>query len=99
MARQQTLRRFYYRSGVGSLGKDDYDKAISDFTEAIRLSPNYGHAYNNRGNAYCGQRNFDKAISDYTEAIRLNPNNALAYYNRGVAYWSQRKLRQGDQRF
>ena len=61
----------YYNSGVASLDKLEYAKAISDFTEAITLDPNYALAYCNRGMAYEKQRNFDKAISDYDEAIRL----------------------------
>jgi tetratricopeptide (TPR) repeat protein len=66
--------------------KKDYDKAISDFTEAIRLDPNYAQSYNNRGIAYAGNKEYDKAISDFTEAIRLNPNYAESYFNRGNAY-------------
>lgn len=31
----------YYNSGVASLDKLEYAKAISDFTEAITLDPNY----------------------------------------------------------
>src|SRR6516162_1004389 len=72
----------YYKSGVASLGKPDYTKAIGDFTEAIRLDPNFALAYYNRGLAYANKGNYDKAISDYTEAIRLDPNYTQAYTNR-----------------
>ena len=46
--------------------------AIGDFTEAIRLNPNYAEVYNNRGSAYANENEYDNAIRDYTEAIRLN---------------------------
>ena len=32
----------------------EYDKAIGDYTEAIRLNRQYADAYNNRGNSYFG---------------------------------------------
>jgi S1-C subfamily serine protease len=79
----------YYDSGLSSLGKRDYDKAISDFTEAIRLDPNYVLAYNDRGVAYNNQGSFDKAISDYSEVIRLDPSYIPAYIDRGIAYGNQ----------
>jgi tetratricopeptide (TPR) repeat protein len=61
----------------------DYDKAISDFTEAIKLDPNYAIAYFDRGMVYDETKDYDKAISDYTQAIRLDPFNFDAYNNRG----------------
>lgn len=61
-------------------------KAIADYTEAIRLNPEFADACFNRGNAYYGKGQYDDAIADYTEAIRLNPKFAEAYYNRGNAY-------------
>jgi tetratricopeptide (TPR) repeat protein len=76
----------YFDSGLASFGKQDYDKAISDFTEAIRLDPSCARAYYNRGLAYEQKDNLDKAFSDYNEAIRLDPNFALAYMNRGNLY-------------
>ena len=32
--------------------KGDNDRAIADYTEVIRLNPNYAMAFNNRGAAY-----------------------------------------------
>ena len=56
----------YYQKGA-------FDRAISDFTEAIRLDPKNAIAFGIRGRAYSKKRNVDGAITDYTEAIRLNP--------------------------
>ena len=64
----------------------EYDKAIADYSEAIKLKTNYAKAYYNRGNAYRDKVDFDKAISDYTIAIELNPDYAEVYYNRGKLY-------------
>ena len=40
-----------------------YDKAVADYTEAIRLDPTGSHAYYNRGSVYYGYLGeYDKAI-------------------------------------
>jgi tetratricopeptide (TPR) repeat protein len=76
----------YFDRGMDSLSLLHYDKAISDYSEAIRVNPNYANAYCGRGIAYYEVKNYDKAVSDYSEAIRLDPNLANAYYGRGIAY-------------
>ena len=53
--------------------KQDYEKAIADYDESIRLGPSKGLAYLNRGLAWFHKDECDKAIADYTEAIRLDP--------------------------
>jgi tetratricopeptide (TPR) repeat protein len=68
----------------GELGQ--YQRAIEDYTEAIRLKPDDAEAYYNRGNAYANLGQQPRAIEDYTEAIRLKPAYADAYSNRGNAY-------------
>ena len=62
------------------------DRAIADYTQAIRLDPNDAFAYNNRGITYKNKGDYDRAIADYTQALRLDPNDAAVYNNRGVAY-------------
>jgi Tfp pilus assembly protein PilF len=76
----------YFDSGLAYLGSKDFDKAISDLTEAIRLDPNSFVAYAERGWAYFVHSDYDKAISDYNDVIRLDPNNTSAYDTRGTAY-------------
>lgn len=79
------------KRGKAFFDNGDYDKAIADFTEAIRLDPKYAVAYNNRGSAYSSMGEFDKAIADYTEAIRLKPNDDIAYSLRASTY-----IKKGD---
>ena len=62
-----------------------YDEAVADYTEAIRLKPDYAMAYHNRALAKTRHKDFDSAIVDFTEAIRLNSDYAEAYAHRGVA--------------
>jgi len=75
-----------YKRGVAYYRKREHDKAIADFTEAIRLSPKHAKAYRNRGIHYYLTGEHDKAIAEWTEAIQLNPKYADAYFNRGNAY-------------
>ncbi|MBF0507239.1 MAG: tetratricopeptide repeat protein [Nitrospirae bacterium] len=76
----------YYNRGIEWRDKGDYDKAIADYSEAIRRNPQYALAYNNRGIAWRDKGDYDKAIADYSEAILLNPQYVLAYNNRGIAW-------------
>ena len=79
----------YDNRGNGYARKDDFDSAIADFSEAIRLSPNHG-LHISRGAAYLAHGDYDLAIADLDEAIRLKPGNAFAHYGRGAAYRARR---------
>ena len=76
----------------------EYDLAIADLNEAIRLDPKDAAVYANRGGVYAMKGDFDAAIADCTEAIRLDPKNAKAYNTRGWAHWRQEGTRRGDRR-
>jgi tetratricopeptide (TPR) repeat protein len=78
----------YYRYRANAYAnKGDYDRAIADYTEAIKLDPNDFLAYRNRGGVYHHIKgDFDRAIADYTQAIRLDPNDEYTFEVRGYAY-------------
>jgi len=59
--------------------------AIADYTQAIRIDPNYASAYNNRGSAYSNKNDYDRAIADYEAALRINPNYTNARNNLELA--------------
>jgi len=76
---------FYYNRGLAWAKEREHDKAIADYTEAIRIDPNHVGAYNHRGRAWVAKLEFDKAIADYTEAIQLAPKDVDGYYYRAQA--------------
>ena len=73
----------YFRWGYMKLGLENYDGAIADLTETIRLTPKNIYAYYNRGIAKSHLGQYTNAIADWSEVIRLDPNFVAAYVNRG----------------
>ena len=70
--------------------KGDNDRAIKDYSEAIRLDPKNVRAYGGRGDAYRGKSDFDRAARDYGKAIELAGKPEKAHWTywlfRGVSY-------------
>jgi len=68
---------------------NNYIGAVEEFSEAIRLDPNFAEAFYYRGIAHSRlNTDYINAINDINEAIRLNPNLADrgAFFYRGRAY-------------
>ncbi len=69
-----------------------YDRALADYNESLRLAPDSAAGYTSRGNAWRGKHDYDRAIADHSEAIKLDRNYAEAYSNRGNVYSDQGDL-------
>lgn len=66
----------------------DYDtgncrKAITSYTESIKLDPSYPQSYNNRAYTYMRMRDYSSALSDLDKALSLRPDYIQALMNRG----------------
>src|ERR1700681_48480 len=72
--------------GSGYDKKNDYDRAIADYDQSIRLDPNYATALRNRGKVRYKKDDYDGSIADLDKAIRIEPKNADAYIDRANAY-------------
>ena len=71
--------------GRGFFKGGDYDRAIADYGEAIKLGPKDASAFAHRCEAYESKADHAAAIADCSEAIRIDPNYGFAYNTRGVA--------------
>jgi len=76
------------QNGIQQFEQNNYDAAIQELTEAIRLDPNMAEAYAYRARSYNGINppNRNQALADANSAIRLNPRLAMGYYARGRTY-------------
>ncbi len=85
--------------GIAYYRKVEYDRAIRDYDQAIRIKPDYAFAFNNRGAAYRLKGEYDRAIRDLDRAIRLKPDYAQAYNNKALLLASARdaSVRDGEE--
>ncbi len=83
--RERLTPREFFNRALNKYKQGDYQGAIEDYTQAIRLDPNYAKAYHGRGIARYDLGDLQEAMADYNQAIRLDPNYAPAYNNRGTA--------------
>src|SRR5262249_54090625 len=58
--------------GVAYSWQSNFDRAIADYSEAIRLRPLFAKAYQNRGHAYKARGNKALADADYATYRRLS---------------------------
>ena len=78
-----------YRRAVAEQGLGETDKAMADYTTAIRLNPKNQLAYLGRGTLLATrERSYLRAIDDFTRTLQIEPANVTALTARGDA-WSQ----------
>jgi Tfp pilus assembly protein PilF len=85
----ETLPGIYRERGKAYQQQDEFDRAIDDFNQAIRLDPTNADAFACRGTAYSYKDDLDRAILDYDEAIRLAPQDAVYYHVRAWLHHGQ----------
>jgi len=63
-----------------------YVQAEAQFTEALKLRPNFALAANNLGFVFYKQDKFLEAARWFENAVKMDPSRAIAYMNLGDAY-------------
>jgi tetratricopeptide (TPR) repeat protein len=79
--------RVHRHFGIVRCRRDEYSRAVSDYSRALRVNPRYADAYLERGILLwreLGQAN--QAIVDFSMALRLRPEWPVALFFRGLAY-------------
>jgi tetratricopeptide (TPR) repeat protein len=69
----------YVKRGLAWAEKDDYDRAINEYNEALRIAPNHAAAHARRASAWQRKGDYARAIADYTELARIEPKNVSAH--------------------
>ena len=87
----------YLNRGTDCSNLGQYQRAIKDYNQAIRIDPQNAGAYINRGVAYLNLSQPEQAIKDFDEAIVVDPQFANAYLNRALAYTLLGKGKEAEQ--
>lgn len=68
----------YNAMGYAYFAQEQYDLAIRQYKEALKLYPEYVTALNNLGNVYDRKQMTVKALETYEQALQYDPNNSTA---------------------
>ena len=63
-----------------------YDEAVAQFTEALKLRPDFAQAANNLGFVYYRQQRYAEAARWLENTLKIDPSRAVAHLNLGDAY-------------
>ena len=69
----EPLAAIYHNRAIELRRDGDYDRAIADYSQAVRLEPEFTGAYAGRGLAHEGKGEIEKAKTDYRKALAVAP--------------------------
>ena len=81
--------------GIVKSEQQKYDAAIKDFDAALKMKPDYLHAYIQRGASQWEMRRWDEALANFREANKLDPTHANAQWILGLLLLQQGEFKEG----
>ncbi|HEY9636393.1 MAG TPA: tetratricopeptide repeat protein [Coleofasciculaceae cyanobacterium] len=75
---EENLAPVHNALGYAYCAQEQYDIAIREYKEAIKLDPGYVTALNNLGHVYERKKLTVQALQAYEEALKYEPNNVTA---------------------
>lgn len=91
IAMNQAVPEALYWRGLELQQLGQYDAAIKDFDEAVRIFPDYPQALSARGMVRYAQGNYGEAMTYVERAIALEPANPQFHLNRGFVAQGARR--------
>lgn len=83
-----------FERGFAYCETGQYNDAIADLTQAIRLEPDHADSWRERAKAYAREGLSDQAIADETRAVRLKRNDPSLYSERALLYLDRSRWRE-----
>ena len=89
----------HYKSATVYHDLGEFERAISEYRQAIALNPNSALIYNRLGVAYSELKQYDAALDAYQKALALSPMTTELHYNVGLVHLKQGNLRRALEAF
>jgi tetratricopeptide (TPR) repeat protein len=80
------LAAVYQQRGYAAATNQQFQDAVNDYSEAIKITPEDPRIYEQRAAVEMKLNDNDKALADYSEAIKLKPNEVRYYAYRSYIY-------------
>jgi tetratricopeptide (TPR) repeat protein len=80
------LAAVYQQRGYAAASNQQFQEAVNDYGEAIKITPEDARIYEQRAAVEMKLNDMDKALADYSEAIKLKPNEVRYYSYRSYIY-------------
>lgn len=80
---QNPEKRSFFKRGYLYAAIGCTNTAIQDFTQAVKLDPNFAAAFTERANCFISEKDYERALFDLNRALVLDPQSGDAYYSRG----------------
>lgn len=93
-----TVDRLYAR-GIREMNEGSLIRAISTFTEIIKLKPDFAEGWNKRATLYFMTEQYDKSLEDCDEVLKRNPYHFGALSGYGHIHVEFRLLEQAIEYF
>jgi len=81
-----------FQRGLSLAQNGQYEQAVANFQQALRLQPESAAAHNNLGNVFVEQGRLVDAVKSFREALRYKPDFVSAHSNLGEALRRQGHL-------
>src|SRR5437899_12640557 len=87
------LSTVYQQRGYANATNQQYQDAINDYGQAIKLTPQDVRVYEQRAAVEMKLQDYDKALADYSEVIKLKQNEVRYLNYRAYIYELKKVLR------
>lgn len=82
--------------GDAYLNLKQYSAAEENYNQALRMRPDDGSVYNNRGILYKEQHDMQRALDDYSQAITFLKDQPGPFINRGALYQERKDYEKAE---
>ena len=82
--KDKTRAEVLINRGAAEGSRNNFQQAIADLTEGLRIDPSNKNGYFNRSIAYYTVQQYDKALADYEAYSKIDPFNANVWYECGM---------------
>lgn len=88
----------YNHRGMAYFAMGSHQRALKDFSNAIKYDPDNDRGFSNRGLCYRVMKKYDRALRDFEQALNLNHNRPDGYFGRAQTYYDMQQydLAQAD---